>query len=211
MTQSRVGALFVDIGNVLLTNGWDRHMRRKAADHFGLDYEQMDERHHLTFDTYEMGRLSLDEYVNRVVFYEKRPFTREDFKTFMFGQSRPIPGMMDLVGRLKAIHGLKVLAVSNEGRELTLHRIEKFNLKSIIDFFISSCFVHMRKPDMEMYHLALDCAHVRPEKVAYIDDRALFIEVAGRLGIHGIHHVGYETTRAELESLGLSLNGGGNG
>ncbi len=48
----------------------------------------MNERHHLTFDTYEEGKLSLDEYLNRVVFYQERTFSKEEFKAFMY---RPIP------------------------------------------------------------------------------------------------------------------------
>lgn len=206
MGSALITTLFVDIGNVLLTNGWDRRMRGKAAEVFGLDYGEMDERHHLSFGSYEMGRISLEEYLNQIVFHEKRSFSRDEFKAFMFEQSKPILDMIDLLGNLKAVHGLKVVAVSNEGRELTQYRIEKFNLRSVIDFFVSSCFVHYRKPDPEIYLLALDCAQARPEEVAYIDDRALFVEVACSLGMHCIHHRGTQTTRAALEALGLSLD-----
>ena len=83
-----ISTLFLDIGGVLLTNGWDRKARRLAAETFGLDYEEMDERHHLTFDTYEAGKLSLDEYLDRMVFYEERSFTRNEFRKFMLDQSR---------------------------------------------------------------------------------------------------------------------------
>jgi putative hydrolase of the HAD superfamily len=205
MDSDPITALFLDIGGVLLSNGWDRHMRRHAADRFGLDYEEMNDRHHLTFDTYEEGKLSLEDYLNRSVFYKDRAFTREEFKKFMFAQSQPKQDMIDLVKGLRQRYGLKVAAVSNEGRELTLHRIRKFNLGAFIDFFISSCFVHFRKPDADIYRIALDCAQVPKEKVLYIDDRAMFVEVAIGLGIHGIHHTGYESTRATLEEMGLSL------
>jgi putative hydrolase of the HAD superfamily len=204
MNSALITTLFVDIGNVILTNGWDREMRKRAAHVFGLDYSEMEERHHLLFDIYEVGKLSLEEYLDRVVFHKKQPFSIDDFKTFMFSQSRMLPEMFDLIGRIKTINGLKVVAVSNEGRELNQYRIEKFNLKSIIDFFISSCFVHFRKPDPQIYLLAMECARARPEEIAYIDDRGLFVEAAARLGIHGIHHTDRETTRAALEVLGLS-------
>jgi putative hydrolase of the HAD superfamily len=200
-----IQALFLDIGNVLLTNGWDRRMRQEAAAKFNLDHEEMNERHHLTFDTYEEGKLSLDEYLTRLVFYEDRPFTPEDFKAFMFAQSQPKPEMIDLISRLKARYGFKVATVSNEGRELTIYRIKKFNLKSFVDFFISSCFVHIRKPDADLYRLALDCAQVPPEEAIYIDDRAMFVQVAQGLDLQGIHHTGYESTKAALAQLGLVL------
>jgi putative hydrolase of the HAD superfamily len=203
--MSKITTIFTDIGNVLLTNGWDRRMRIAAAEKFGLDYEEMNERHHLTFDTYEQGKLSLEDYLTRVVFYEDRPFAREDFKAHMFAQSQPFPEMIELISRLKARHGLKVATVSNEGRELTMYRIKKFNLNAFVDFFISSCFVHIRKPDVDLYRLALDCAQVQPDQAVYIDDRAMFVEVACRLGLHCLHHVNYEITRGSLEALGLSL------
>ena len=126
---SEIKALFLDIGGVLLTNGWDHNIRARAADKFGLDHEEMNERHHLTFDTYEEGKLSLDEYLNRVVFYEKRSFSHEEFKTFMYAQSQPFPEMIGLMGRLKTEHGLRIAAVSNEGRELTTYRVQQFELE----------------------------------------------------------------------------------
>ena len=205
MTSTAITTLFVDVGGVLLTNGWDRAMRQRAAEEFGLDYDEMNERHHLTFDTYEVGKLSLDEYLDRVVFCQARPFAREDFKAFMFEQSQPYPDMIGLVRDLKARHGLKVAVVSNEGRELTTHRIRRFELGSFIDFFIASCFVHYRKPDADIYRIALDLAQAQPGQVAYIEDRPLFVEVAATLGIRGIHHTGYDTTRGALQALGLTL------
>jgi putative hydrolase of the HAD superfamily len=201
----KVSALFLDVGGVLLTNGWDRSMRKRAAETFKLDYAEMDERHHLTFDTYEEGKLSLDEYLNRVVFYQDRPFSGEEFKAFMFAQSQPYPQMIELVRGLKRSHGVKVAVVSNEGRELTVHRIQKFGLTEFVDFFIASCFVHFRKPDADIYRIALDIGQVSPERVVYIEDRIMFVEVAQSLGIRGIHHTDYDSTRAALVSLGLAL------
>ncbi|HUH96679.1 MAG TPA: HAD family phosphatase [Anaerolineales bacterium] len=202
---SSITTLFLDIGGVLLTNGWDHGIRTRAADQFGLDREEMNERHHLTFDTYEAGKLSLDEYLDRVVFYEQRPFSRDEFKAFMYAQSRPFSDMIELMRALKARYGLQVAAVSNEGRELTVYRVGQFQLGSFIDFFVSSCFVHYRKPDEDMYRIALDIAQARAEQVVYIDDRAMFVEVAQGLGIRGIVHRDYQTTRKTLEAFGLSL------
>jgi len=205
ITSFPVTTLFLDIGGVLLTNGWDHNIRTRAADKYGLDYDEMNERHHLTFDTYEEGKLSLDEYLNRVVFYQERSFSREEFKAFMYAQSQPFPEMIELMRGLKNQYGLQIAAVSNEGRELTVYRVQQFKLGNFIDFFISSCFVHYRKPDADLYHIALDIAQVSPEQVVYIDDRAMFVEVAQGLGIRGIIHKDYETTQKTLEVMGLAL------
>jgi putative hydrolase of the HAD superfamily len=199
-----ITTLFLDIGGVLLSNGWDRSMRERAAELFGVDAAEMDERHHLTFDTYEEGKLSLDEYLNRVIFYQERPFSRDEFKAFMFSQSKPYPEMMQLVRDLKARHRLKVAVVSNEGRELTVYRTQRFELGAFVDFFVVSCFVHYRKPDEDIYRIALDIAQVPAAQVAYVEDRAMFVEVARGLGLHAVHHTGYESTRTRLAALGLS-------
>lgn len=203
--SSPITTLFLDIGGVLLTNGWDRGIRTLASEKFVLDYKEMDERHHLTFDTYEEGKLSLDQYLDRVVFYQERSFSREEFKAFMYSQSQPFPDMIELMRSLKSQHSLQVAAVSNEGRELTVYRVGQFKLGTFIDFFVSSCFVHYRKPDEDMYRIALDIAQVRPEQVIYIDDRPMFVEVAQGLGIRGIIHRDYESTKKTLEAFGLSL------
>jgi putative hydrolase of the HAD superfamily len=204
-TTSSINTLFLDIGGVLLTNGWDHTMRQKAAEKFGLDYEEMNERHHLTFDTYEAGKLSLDEYLNRVVFCRERHFTHEVFKEFMFAQSQAYPQMIKLIETLKTRYKLRVAAVSNEGRELTIFRIKKFALETFIDFFVSSCFVHYRKPDPDIFRMALDMAQVSPQHAVYIEDRPMFVEIVRGMGLRAIRHTDYESTRSALAEWGLSV------
>ena len=123
----------------------------------------------------------------------------------MFAQSQPKVDMINLISALKWKYRLKTAAISNEGRELTVYRIKQFNLTTLIDYFVSSCFVHFRKPDVDMYRIALDISQADPARSVYIDDRALFVEIAQSLGLHGIHHTGFETTRTTLEGLGLAL------
>lgn len=177
----------------------------KAAELFNLDYEELNERHHLTYDTYESGKISLKEYLDRVIFYEKRKFSYEDFRTFMFEQSKSFPEMIKLVKALKKKYKLKVGVISNEGREVNDYRITNFGLRDFIDFFISSSFVHLRKPDRDIYKIALDVAQVSPEEAVYVDDRAMFVQIAGECGLKSIHHTNYENTKSALAQIGLAL------
>lgn len=202
-THTRITTIFTDVGGVLLTNGWGRSSRKKAVEIFKLDPAETEERHHLTFDTYEVGKLSLDEYLERVVFYEDRNFSINDFRGFMFEQSQPYPEMIGLMSSLKKKYKLKIAVVNNEGRELNDYRIKKFKLDSFIDFFISSSFVHFRKPDADIFKLALDVAQVPVNEIVYIDDRPLFVQVAERLGLTGIVHTDIESTAEKLKALGL--------
>ena len=204
--RPRVTTLFLDIGGILLTNGWDRNSRRLAAKRFNLDHDDFNERHHLTFDTFEEGKLTLNQYLDRVVFHTDRDFSRDSFKAFMYEQSRPYRETLDFFLALKKQHGLLVAAVSNEGRELTAHRIREFNLKELFSVFVSSCFVHLRKPDADIYRMALDLTGTHPDETVYIDDRDMFVREAEKLGIRSICHHDLDSTRKELASLGLPLN-----
>lgn len=202
-TDQTITTLFLDIGAVLLTNGWDRHSRARAAERFHLDIDEMHERHHLTFDTYEEGKLTLDSYLDRVVFYGPRDFSRDEFKEFMFAQAQPFPEMIELIRAVTNQYGLRTVAVSNEGRELTVRRISQFQLATFIDVFISSCFTHFRKPDADMFQIALDVVQAQPQHVVYLDDREMFVEVARGLGIQALWHRNSDTTRSALAEYGL--------
>ena len=200
MTRPEITCLFVDIGGVLLSNGWDHHARRRAMKEFGLAWSEIEPRHQLMFGPAEEGKLSLDEYLDRVIFFEKRTFTRARFRQFMFAQSKPIPQMIDLIARLRARHPLKVIAVSNEARELNAHRIKTFELGRIIDAFVSSCFVHVRKPDTEMFRIALDIAQVPVGDILYLENTQMFVQIAQGMGIRSHLHTDYASTAAMLRS-----------
>lgn len=99
--MTEITTLFLDIGGVILTNGWDHRIRELASKRFDLDYGELNERHHLTFGTYEEGKLTLDQYLDRTVFYKERPFTKLEFREFMHAQSKPYPEMLQLIRDLK--------------------------------------------------------------------------------------------------------------
>jgi putative hydrolase of the HAD superfamily len=197
--------LFTDLGGVLLTNGWDRGLRKQVAAQFQIDADEMDERHHLTYDTYEAGKISLSVYLQRVVFWEPRPFTEDQVVDFMLSQARCFPEMIEMYKQVKAHNGLKVVVVSNEGRELTTDRIRRFHLKEFVDIFVVSSYVHFRKPDEDIFRIALDVAQADPDEVVYVDDRLMFAEVACRLGMHEVWHRDLDRTRAAFAALGLSV------
>ena len=198
--------LFLDIGDVLLTDGWDHQARKRAATNFKLAFAEIEERHHMTFETFEDGKLTLDEYLGLVVFYQKRPFTRAQFRRFMFAQSKACPGMIELFAQLKVRYRLKIIALSNEARELNAYRIRTFKLNALMDAFVSSCFVQIRKPDAAIFRLALDIAQVPAREIVYIDNTAMFTQIAEGMGIQSILHTDYESTRAKLASVGLRID-----
>ena len=201
--SSVITTLFLDVGGVLLTNGWDHHARRRAAKHFKLNWAAMQERHELNFEIQEEDKITFQEYLDRVVFWQKRPFTRAEFRQFMFALSKPFTEMIELVRNLKAKYKLKVFVVSNEAREVNAYRIRQFKLDGFVDAFISSCFVHLRKPDAAIFRLALDIAQVPARQIVYIENTLLFVQIAGSLGIQSILHTDCKSTAAKLAAFGL--------
>jgi putative hydrolase of the HAD superfamily len=203
-----ITCLFVDVGNVLLTDGWDHVARELAAGTFTVDWTEMEARHQAVDERFEEGCLTLEDYLDHVVFYEARPFTRAEFWRFMCAQSKPHPEMIQLVAQLKARHGLGVAVVSNESRELNAYRIKTFELDKVVDSFISSCFVHIRKPNPDIFRLAMDITQTPAEQAVFIDDMPMFVQIAESLGIRSIHHTDYRSTCAKLASFGLRHDGG---
>lgn len=200
-----IKTLFLDMGGVILSNGWGSASRKLAAEKFSLDLNELNDRHKLAFDAYETGKMSLHEYLQLTVFYVPQSFTPEVFMEFMYTQSQPLNDMLTFVQQLKQQNGLKVFALNNEGRELNDFRIRTFGLDKFFDAFISSAFVQLRKPDKDIYQLALDIAYTKPEEALYFDDRLMFIQVARSLGINAIHHTSLENSKQELAQYGLSV------
>ena len=155
-----ITTLFVDIGGVLLSKGWGKPSRELAAKTFQLDFDAMEKLHQQIFATYELGKISLEDYLQQVVFNQKRGFTLKQFQEFIFSQSESYPQMLELIRIIKQKYRLKIVAVNNEPLEINAHRIKAFQLNDIIDLFISSCFVNLRKPDPEIFQLALNISQV---------------------------------------------------
>lgn len=201
METSQVKVVFLDIGGVLLSNGWGHKSREKAAKIFGLNYDEMNILHNFIYNVHEIGRISLDDYLDTVVYSHPRDFTKNEFKNFMFAQSKELPDMLPWLIKWKQGCGFRIISINNEARELNDYRIEKFGLHQCFDAFISSCEVGMRKPDPGIYRLALGIAQVNPEECVYFDDRSMLVQQAQKLGIRSFHHQDFETTKKNLEAL----------
>ncbi|MGZ3945812.1 MAG: HAD family hydrolase [Mucilaginibacter sp.] len=201
MEAAALKILFFDIGGVLLTNGWGRDSRKEAADKFGLDYDEMNDLHNFIFNVYEIGSISLDEYLDTVVFNHPREFTREDFKDFMYSKSKKLPGTLEWLKEWKKDSGFRLISINNEGKELNDYRVKKYKLHDCFDAFVSSCEVNMRKPDPGIFKLAMGIAQVLPQQCVYFDDRIMFVRAAQKLGIRSYHHTGFESTKKILEDL----------
>jgi len=203
--MAEITAIFWDVGGVVLTNGWDRHARQRAAEEFRLDWEDFEDRHELVVSRFETGRMGLDHYLDRTIFYCARDFSRDDFRNYMFAQSMLIDGTLEIVERLARTGRYLLATLNNESRELNLFRIERFGLRKYFSIFLSSCFLGVKKPEDEIFRLALDLSQRRPEECLFIDDRELNIECATRCGLQALHFKNATQLEHDLRTAGLEF------
>lgn len=199
-----IKALFWDVGGVLLSNAWDHTQRQQAVEKFALDPGEFSERHDLVVSSFERGKISLDDYLERTIFYRVRAFTRDEFKAYMYSLSVADEQSLAFAKTLASSGKYLMGTINNESRELNAYRMDKFGLRSIFRVFVSSCFVGLRKPEEAIYRMALDITQQTPESCCFIDDRALNLEVAKRLGMHTVEMDGVEHLRGELQKLGVA-------
>jgi putative hydrolase of the HAD superfamily len=202
--MAQVTTLFWDNGGVILTNGWDRESRKKAVEKFHLDWVDFEDRHELMLHGFEIGEISLDEYLRRTVFYRERSFTPADFRAFMFSQSQPFPESLAFLGELVETRRYYMAAVNNESLEINQYRVQTFHLRKYFEAFFASCYLGIRKPDPGIYKLALKITQRDAEECIFIDDRDLNLECAREMGMRVIQFFNVAQLRQELARVGVT-------
>ena len=203
--MATITTLFWDIGGVILTNGWDRGSRLEAATTFKFDYEEFQERHDLSFPAFDCGQITLNEYLDRTLFYRARSFSREEFTAFMFAQSKECPETRAVLADAARTGKYFIGSINNEPLELNQYRIETFHLRREFAVFFSSCYVRTRKPEETIFRIALEVTQRPPEQCVFIDDRPINLESPRRLGMGVIHHQNAQQLRSELRNLGVEV------
>lgn len=200
-----ISAIFWDVGGVLLSNAWDHEQRQRTLKQFHLDEVEFESRHEMLVSSLERGKISLDEYLDRTIFYRPRPFTLDEFKQYIFSLSQPHTKILQLAKELAESSRYLMATINNESKELNLFRIQTFALRDLFSLFVSSCFVGLRKPEEGIYRLALDITQRSAEECCFIDDRPLNLDTASRLGMHVIQMQNEKQLRQALQKLGVSL------
>jgi putative hydrolase of the HAD superfamily len=204
MALAKISALFWDVGGVLLTNAWDHEQRQETLKQFGLDEVEFESRHEMLVSSFERGKITLQDYLERTIFYRPRSFTIEAFTQHMFSLSQPNPEALQLAGELTRSGKYLMSTINNESKELNLFRIQTFGLREIFSLFVSSCFVGLRKPEEGIYLLALEITQRPPEECCFIDDRPLNLDSAAKLGMHVIQMENAKQLRQGLMKLRVS-------
>jgi len=197
--------IFFDVGGVLLSNGWDRVARMEASHEFDLDWEDFQDRHDFMADSFERGETGLDTYLDRTVFYRDRDFSKHDFFEFVKSRSTAFDESLEVLGRLSASGRYVLATLNNESREINNHRIDTFGLRNHFEMFLSSCYLGIRKPDPEIYRMAVDIVQRSPQECIFVDDRALNLECAALAGITPIHFRDAAGLQNDLAAVGVEI------
>jgi putative hydrolase of the HAD superfamily len=204
MALAKISALFWDVGGVLLTNAWDHEQRQQTLTQFGLDDVEFESRHEMLVSSFERGKITLQDYLERAIFYRPRSFSIEAFTKQMFSLSRPDPQALQLARELTRSGKYLMSTINNESKELNLFRIQTFELREIFSLFVSSCFVGLRKPEEGIYRLALEITQKAPEECCFVDDRPLNLDSAAKLGMQVIQMKDAMQLRQDLGKIGVS-------
>jgi putative hydrolase of the HAD superfamily len=201
--MTKVSILLWDVGGVILSNAWDHAGRRAAADHFGLDAEDLERRHESVAADFETGRLDEEQYLSSTVFYAPRSFSRETFQRFMRARSVALASSLGTARALREQGEYVMVALNNESRALNHYRITTFGLKEIFHTFLSSCYTGRRKPDPDAYRYALEVTQRDPEESLVLDDRLENVEAAARLGLRTLWVRDPDHLREDLSLAGI--------
>jgi putative hydrolase of the HAD superfamily len=194
--------ILFDVGGVLLTNGWDHQERAATVEQFHLDSAALEAHHAKAFESWERGEISLNEYLDAVVFYEPRGFSREEFFAAICAQSKILPdGAMCILEELAASDKCMLGALNNEARETNEFRFLKFGLRNHLKFAFTSCYMGVRKPDPAIYIRALGILGKPADRSLFIDDRLENVAAAAAAGMKAIRFTGADALRRDLKTL----------
>jgi putative hydrolase of the HAD superfamily len=200
-----ITTILFDIGGVLLTDGWGHDSRRAAAVKFNLEWDDFTDRHEKVAHLIETNGLPLERYLDRVIFYQPRSFSRDEFRAFVFAQSQPKPDSLEIVKKLANLKKYFLATLNNEILELNLYRIQHFDLAKYFPVFFSSCFLGLRKPDEAIYRAVLNILQREADECVFVDDREVNLECPRELGLRTIHFQDAGQLRRELGENGIQL------
>lgn len=126
----------------------------------------------------------------------------EQFMLALKIDQTPISGTVELLDSLCQLNYSLYSITDNIKELLAYHRKHSNFLHRFIDV-ISSADIGFLKPHPNIYRCLLDRHQLIPQETVFIDDLAINVEGATKLGMHGIQFLDIESCCAELNALGV--------
>lgn len=137
----------------------------------------------------EVGRVSYTEYVaacqEGMCAYLDAETARQAWERWYTNFYRPhyMPGMLDIVESLQGKVRVAMLSNASEGMERRMH--EQVGIGHLFDPLVNSATVGVAKPDERIFRHTLELLGLPAQACFFIDDTAVNIKAAERLGIRG--------------------------
>ena len=104
-----------------------------------------------------------------------------------------VPGMRELIQRLKASGKYAIYGLSNWSMETFPQARKRFEVLQQIDNYVVSGDVKLIKPDPRIFELLLDRFGLKAEDCTFVDDNPDNVEAAKKLGMQGVVFKGVES------------------
>ena len=199
-----IKTIFFDIGGVLI----DIHPERTyqyLSDSADVDVSMVKESFPWdAHDQYERGIMNNEDWF--ITYKESLPqpccLKRSDFWNawkLLLGEEKNTVNILEALNKQYSIWLL-----SNTNPKHIQDEIEKrYLFPSLVNGAVYSFDVGVRKPEKEIYEIAMQRANANPQECLFIDDILENIQAAKQIGIEGIHFISSEQLKQELVHLGI--------
>jgi epoxide hydrolase-like predicted phosphatase len=149
------------------------------------------------------GQITEQEYAARIADNLGMPDAEavQRFMAEFMAEDRFYPEMAETVRALRERY--QVALLSNAGPDQVEWARERygFDIDAEFDVYINSAHEGMRKPNEDIFHLALERLSVEPRHAVFLDDMVYNVDAAREIGIHTVQFVDPEMSLPELETL----------
>ena len=199
-----IKTIFFDIGGVLI----DIHPERTyqyLSDSADVEVSMVKESFPWdAHDQYERGIMNNEDWF--ITYKESLPqpccLKRSDFWNawkLLLGEEKNTVNILEALNKQYSIWLL-----SNTNPKHIQDEIEKrYLFPSLVDGAVYSFDVGVRKPEKEIYEIAMQRANANPQECLFIDDLLENIQAAKQIGIEGVHFISSEQLKQELVHLGI--------
>lgn len=197
--DSSIHNIIFDVGMVLVDFDWEKYCRRLGFDEAvirAFDTDMINSRYWSMLDE---GLIEEEEAISQ--FLKCMPSYQKEIMKF-WEEPKHLVEEYDyaapMISRLKSL-GYHVYLLSNYPYNLYKLHWPSFKFYSMVDGYVVSAAVKLKKPNPAIYKLLCNRYQLKPEECLFIDDWQHNVEVAVQVGMKAVLFEGYESLKEYLK------------
>jgi len=186
--------IIFDFGGVIINIDYNLTVERlKKLGHNDFEYHYSQVKQSGLFDKLDTGNISGDEFINELASLFKTPPRKQDLINAWNTMLLDFPKeRAELLKKLKTQYRTFLLSNTNEIHlNYYFKKLKEWygvdNMSSFVHKEYYSCYLHMRKPDREIFEYVIRENNLNPDETLFIDDSAQHIEGAVKAGLRAFH------------------------